>query len=133
MGSTGIIRSQSRCIIVTAVIAQRLILCIVRGLTGDRIWIPRFGWVTTLRTRTRMMGIFTRGGTKSRGYLTLTKLGKQKAEAFAGMGPIFTVLVSISENNSTVTEISHDTGLDPDRVRETARSLIKQGFVAVER
>lgn len=77
-----------------------------------------------------MMGIFTRH--KKRSILSLTSRGQQKIVELAGSGPQFSVLMSIKDGNSTLIDISHDTGLDVDSVKEGARSLIKQGLVAVE-
>lgn len=66
--------------------------------------------------------------------VTLTPLGRQKAEAFSLEGPKFDVLASILDDGTmSLEEISRKTEFSVNKVREICESLARSGCVKVMR
>ena len=62
--------------------------------------------------------------------VTLTPIGKQKAEAFALEGPRFDVIATVLESGTaTIGEISTKTGMPVNKVKEVCKALARSGYV----
>jgi len=61
--------------------------------------------------------------------VSLTPLGKQKAEGFALEGPRYDVLSCLLENGAlSIGEIAKVTNFSANKVRDVLKSLIKSGY-----
>lgn len=64
--------------------------------------------------------------------VTLTPLGKQKAEQFSLVGPKFDVLAAVLDDGTmSLEELSVKTGHSVNKVEEVCQSLARSGFVKV--
>jgi len=62
--------------------------------------------------------------------VTLTPIGKQKAEAFALEGPRFDVIATIlEEGTASMREISTKTGMPVNKVKEVCKALARSGYI----
>lgn len=62
--------------------------------------------------------------------VTLTPLGKTKAEQFSLEGPRFDILASLLEDGTqSIGEISAKTGHSANKVKEVCRSLATSGYI----
>lgn len=62
--------------------------------------------------------------------VSLTSLGRQKAEELSGTGPRSQVLTVLYEEGSmNVGELASSTGLPEDKVAMVVRSLMKDGYI----
>jgi len=77
-----------------------------------------------------------RGYDKVRGkaVITITSLGKQKAEAFAGSGPAFNILARLNEEGPcSIGELARAENMEEDKVKHILRSLRSEGYISVQR
>ena len=62
--------------------------------------------------------------------VSLTPLGKQKAEKFSLEGPKFDVLASLLEEGTmTLSELSSKTGMSVNKLKEVCKSLAASGYI----
>lgn len=62
--------------------------------------------------------------------VSLTPIGKQKAEQFALEGPKFDVVATLLEGGTqSIGEISSKVGMSANKVREVCKSLARNGYV----
>jgi len=62
--------------------------------------------------------------------VSLTPLGKQKAEQFALEGPKFDIVATVLEGGTqSIGEIATKTGMSANKVREVCKSLARNGYV----
>lgn len=70
------------------------------------------------------------GQEKSDITITLTPIGKEKAEKFSLSGPKFEVLASLLEEGTmTLAEIAEKTRMNAYKVREVSKSLAASGYI----
>lgn len=73
---------------------------------------------------------FMRKPTGSNVVLTLTPLGKTKAEQFSMPGPKGDIIIALNDSGpSTLSEVGSAIGMPVDRVKSVAKALIDSGYV----
>lgn len=71
---------------------------------------------------------------RGKASISITQLGKQKAEAFAGSGPSFDVLATLHEKGPcSFGELVRQTGFDESKVKHIVMDLRSEGYVSVQR
>jgi len=71
---------------------------------------------------------------RGKAVVTITSLGKQKAESFAGSGPAFNVLATLNEQGPcSISELGRETSMEEDKVKHILRSLRSEGYISVQR
>ena len=69
--------------------------------------------------------------TKSATVVKLTPLGKQKADRLDMPGNKYKVLMALDEEGPcTVHELSEQTSMPPERVKDIVNNLIKSGYIS---